>query len=147
VREVGYPDPGTFLPTFATTASWLDEALEGAGVPPERTVIGGFSQGAVMSYALSLGVRRPRPAAIVAFSGFIPRVDGFELDLEARAGLPVAIAHGTYDPIIGVEWGRDARDRLEAAGAEVSYREDPVAHQISPGGLAQARSVLEAALG
>jgi phospholipase/carboxylesterase len=146
VREVGYPDPNTFLPTFAEAASWLDETLERAGIAPDRTVVGGFSQGAVMSYALSLAAGRPSPAAILAFSGFIPRVDGFELDLETGAGLPVSIAHGTFDPIIGVEWGRDARERLEAAGAAVAYREDPVAHQISPGGLTQARAVIERAL-
>jgi phospholipase/carboxylesterase len=147
VREIGFPDPGTFLPTFADASAWLDQALEEVGVAPDRAVIGGFSQGAVMSYALGLGAGRPRPAAILAFSGFIPRVDGFELELESRAGLPVSIAHGTFDPVIGVEWGRDARDLLETAGLAVRYREDPVGHQISPGGLAQARAVVEAALG
>jgi phospholipase/carboxylesterase len=146
VREIGYPDAGTFLETFAEASAWADGALQEAGVGSERTVFGGFSQGAVMSYALGLAATRPRPAAILAMSGFIPRVDGFELDLESRAGLPVSISHGTYDPVIGVEWGRDARERLEAAGASVSYREDPVDHQIAPGALAQARAVLEAAL-
>jgi phospholipase/carboxylesterase len=147
VREIGFPDPGTFLPTFADASNWLDTALEDVGVPAGRTVLGGFSQGAVMSYALGLGAGRPRPAAIVAFSGFVPRVEGFELDLESRASLPVSIAHGTLDPVIGVEWGRDARERLETAGLTVSYREDPAAHQITPGGVAQARAVVETALG
>ena len=146
VREIGYPDGPTFLDTFAEASAWADAALEEAGVEPARTVFGGFSQGAVMSYSLGLATARPRPAGIVAMSGFIPRVDGFELDLESRAGLPVSISHGTHDPVIGVEWGRDARERLESAGASVSYREDPVAHQIAPGALAQARAVLEAAL-
>jgi phospholipase/carboxylesterase len=94
-----------------------------------------------------LAAGRPSPAAILAFSGFIPRVDGFALDLTARAGLPVSIAHGTHDPVIPVEFGRDARDRLEAAGLDVSYREDPVGHTISPGAVTQARAVLGAALG
>ena len=109
-------------------------------------MLGGFSQGTVMSYALGLAASRPRPAGILAMSGFIPTVEGFELDLESRAGLPVSISHGTYDPVIGVEFGRDARDRLEAAGADVAYREDPVAHQIAPGGTVrvQARAVLRA---
>jgi phospholipase/carboxylesterase len=147
VREIGFPDPGTFLPTFADASNWLDTALEDVGVPAGRTVLGGFSQGAVMSYALGLGAGRPRPAAIVAFSGFVPRVEGFELDLESRASLPVSIAHGTLDPVIGVEWGRHARERLETAGLTVSYREDPAAHQITPGGVAQARAVVETALG
>jgi phospholipase/carboxylesterase len=142
VREIGFPDRDTFLTTFAAASNWLDAALAEAGVPPERTVLGGFSQGAVMSYALGLGASRPRPLGILAMSGFIPTVEGFELDLEGRAGLPVSISHGTYDPVIGVEFGRDARDRLEAAGLQVAYREDPVAHQIAPGAVAQARAVL-----
>jgi phospholipase/carboxylesterase len=52
-------------------------------------VIGGFSMGAVMSYALGLGAGRPAPAAILALSGFIPSVDGFEVDLAGGAtGFP-----------------------------------------------------------
>jgi predicted esterase len=62
--------------------------------------------------------------------------------VESRAGLPVSISHGSLDPIIGVEFAREARARLEAAGVAVSYREDPVPHTISPGALAQARDVL-----
>jgi len=145
VRDIGYPDQPTFTQTFAAASAWLDGALEEAGVPIDRTVLGGFSQGAVMSYALGLAATRPRPAGIIAMSGFIPSVDGFELTLES-AGLPVSISHGTYDPVIGVDFGRDARDRLRAAGADVLYREDPVAHQIAPGALSQARTVLQQAL-
>ena len=74
-------------------------------------MLGGFSQGGVMSYALGLGAGRPRPAGIMALSSFIPTVDGFELG--DATGLPVAIGHGTYDPVIGVEFGREARDRLD----------------------------------
>ena len=146
VREIGFPDRETFLATFAQASDWLDGALEDVGVPPERAVLGGFSQGTMMSYALGLGSSRPRPAGILAISGFIPTVEGFALDLEGRAGLPVSISHGTYDPVIAVEFGREARDRLDAAGLDVSYREDPVAHQIAPAAVAQARAVLERAL-
>jgi phospholipase/carboxylesterase len=146
VREIGFPDRETFLTTFADASDWLDGALAEAGVPPERTVVGGFSQGAVMSYALGLAASRPRPAGIIAMSGFVPTVEGFELDLEGRAGLPVSISHGAYDPVIGVEFGREARDRLDAASLEVAYREDPVAHQIAPAAVAQARTLLANAL-
>ena len=45
---------------------------------------------------------------------------------------PIAIGHGTLDPVIGVEWGREARRMLEAAGAEVLYRETPMYHQLDP---------------
>lgn len=132
VRRVGYPDPETFHSTYPQVTSWLDELLSEHGIAPERTVLGGFSQGAVMSYALGLGARRPRPAGIMALSGFIPEVEGFELDLGNAARLPVAIGHGTHDPVISVEFGRDARDRLAEAAADVTYRESPMAHTIDP---------------
>jgi phospholipase/carboxylesterase len=135
VRRVGYPDLETFHSTYPELASWLDDFLAEQGVPPERAVLGGFSQGAVMSYALGLGAGRPRPAGIMALSGFIPEVEGFQLQLGKAAGLPVAIGHGTHDPVISVEFGRDARDRLEAAGADVTYRESPMPHTIDPGFL------------
>ena len=143
VHQIGYPDEETFASAFALASTWLDGALAEVGVPPERTIIGGFSQGAVMSYALGLGTDRPRPAAILAFSGFVPRVEGFEPELGSRRGLPVSISHGALDPVIGVQWGREARDRLAAAGLCVRYREDPVQHTISPGALAQAKSVVD----
>jgi phospholipase/carboxylesterase len=58
-------------------------------------------------------------------------VPGFELDLSQPLP-PIAIGHGAYDEVIGVEWGRDARDRLTAAGADVLYRETPMGHSIDP---------------
>lgn len=132
VREIGYPDPVTFLPTYEAAGEWLDRLPQQTGVPLEKTVLGGFSQGAVMSWALGLGEGRPRPAGIIALSGFMPTADGFELDLSDLDGYPVAIGHGSFDPVIGVEWGRQARDVTESAGADVTYQETPMAHTIDP---------------
>ena len=132
VRQVGFPDPRTLHPTFELLSGWLDALLADLGVGIERTVLGGFSQGAVMAHALGLARERPAPAGILAMSGFIPTVEDFELDLEARTGLPVAIAHGSLDPVISVDFGRDARDRLTSAGAEVLYRETAVPHTVDP---------------
>ena len=126
------PDPTTFTRTFARVSGWLDSLGEEIGVPMERTVLGGFSQGSVMSYALGLGAERPVPAGIVALSGFLPRVPGFALDLEGRQGLPVAIGHGTHDPVIGVEFGREAKQILEDAGLDVTWRESPMMHGVDP---------------
>jgi phospholipase/carboxylesterase len=146
VREIGYPDPATFLPTFEAVSEWLDGLAAETGLGPERTVLGGFSQGAVMSYALGLTRTRPRPAAIVALSGFIPTVDRFELDLE-RPLPPVAIGHGTYDPVIEVDWGRRAKETLEAAGAQVLYREYPLPHAVDPRFLVELAPWISSALG
>jgi len=140
VPRVGYPDPATFHASYDAASQWLD----GLGFPPERTILGGFSQGAVMSLALGLGGGRPRPAAIAAFSGFVPTVEGWEPDLEEP--LPrVAIGHGSYDPVIPVEFGRRARALLEGAGADVLYRESPLPHAIDPRFLAEVARWLEPA--
>jgi phospholipase/carboxylesterase len=128
---IGTPERTTFMSSFEAAAEWLDAFLAEHGLSHERLVLGGFSQGGVMAYSLGLGAGRPRPAAIVAFSSFIPTVDGFELDLTPPLP-PVAIGHGTLDPVIEVEWGRRARALLESAGAEVLYRETPMFHQIDP---------------
>jgi phospholipase/carboxylesterase len=132
VARIGFPDNGTFHATYAAASEWLDAVLAEEGVPIARAIVGGFSQGAVMSYALGLGAGRPAPAGIVALSGFMPTVEGFELDLAGRAGLPVAVGHGEYDPVIGVEWGRDARERLTEAGVDLTYREYPLPHTVDP---------------
>jgi phospholipase/carboxylesterase len=132
VRAIGYPDPSTFHPTYATLTGWVDDLLAAHGVDHGRMVIGGFSQGTVMSYAVGLGAGRPAPAGILALSGFVPTVDDFELDLGDRDRLPVAIGHGSRDPVIGVEWARDARERLEVAGADVLYAESEAGHHIDP---------------
>jgi phospholipase/carboxylesterase len=147
VERVGYPDRETFHATYPQLAGWLDGFLAEHGLASDRTVLGGFSQGSVMSYALGLGAGRPRPAGIMALSGFIPEVDGFELDLGKAAGLPVAIGHGTHDPVISVEFGRDARERLVEAGADVLYRESPMAHTIDPRFMAELPAWLRGALG
>ena len=68
----------------------------------------------------------------MCLSGFLPAVDGLDLDLDDRSGLEVAIGHGTYDPVIGVDFARRARAALEAAGASVLYRESPMPHTIDP---------------
>ncbi len=131
VHEIGHPDPATFLPTFELAGAWLDTLWAETGIGPERTVIGGFSQGAVMTWALGLGEGRPRPAALIALSGFMPTVEGWTLDLSPPLP-PAAIGHGAYDPVISVDWSRQARERLEAAGGSVLYRESPLPHTIDP---------------
>jgi phospholipase/carboxylesterase len=136
VREIGYPDRDTFAASYELASGWLDALAKETGIPPERTVLGGFSQGAVMSWALGLGRGRPRPAGIIALSGFIPTVERFKLDLTPPLP-PVAIGHGEFDPVISVEWSRKAKELLEGAGAEVLYRESPMPHSVDPSFIAE----------
>jgi phospholipase/carboxylesterase len=132
VPRVGYPDHDTFHAGYERLSAFHDELWRRTGIAPERTVLGGFSMGSVMSYALGLGGDRPVPAGILAFSGFIPTVDGWRPDLGSRSGLPVFIAHGRHDPIIDVQFGRQARALLEADGLTVQYHESEAGHHIDP---------------
>ena len=140
LQQVGYPDRETFLQTYEQVGAWLDSFLEERGIPHARTVLGGFSMGGVMTYSFGLGKGRPRPAALIALSSFIPTVEGFELDLGEIP--PVAIGHGVHDPIIPVDFGRRARQLLEEAGASVLYREYPLPHAIDPSFLMELRGWL-----
>ena len=131
VPRVGYPDPDTFAAAYRALAELHDSVSERLGIALERTVLGGFSMGTVMSYALGLGGDRPAPAGILAFSGFIPTVEGWQPDL-TRTATKVFIAHGRNDPVIEIEFARQARAMLEAAGFSVDYGESGATHSIDP---------------
>jgi phospholipase/carboxylesterase len=132
------PDPATFHETAPRLAAFLDTL----SVPMDRVVLGGFSQGTVMSWAMSLGPDRKRPAAVVAMSGFLPRVDGWPLFPERLAGVPVAIAHGTLDPVIPAQFAAEAAATLEAAGADVFRLQSPVPHMVDPAWIEPLRNVV-----
>jgi phospholipase/carboxylesterase len=132
VPRVGHPDAGTFEDSRRQLAELHDELWERAGLGPDRTVLGGFSMGTVMSYALGLSGDRPAPAGILAFSGFIPTVEGWEASLQDRSGVRVFISHGRRDPVIDIGFARRAREVLEGAGLDVDYHEHEGAHHIDP---------------
>jgi phospholipase/carboxylesterase len=132
VPRVGYPDPETFHAAYRQLADFHDELWQRTGIRPEQTVFGGFSMGAVMSYSLGLGGDRPAPAGILAFSGFIPIVDGWEPQLADRTALRAFVTHGRRDPVMEVGFARRAREVLEGGGLEVSYHESDAAHHIDP---------------
>ena len=139
VPRVGYPDPETFAASYDEASAWLDS------LPQRRIVLGGFSQGCVMALALGLGRGRARPLAIAGFSGFIPVVDGWQPDLDPPLP-PVALGHGSHDPVIDVSFGRAARDTLLAAGAELLYKEYPLPHTLDQQFLIEVREWLQAKL-
>ncbi len=146
VPRVGYPDPETFAAARHELGELHDALWARTGLTPERTVLGGFSMGCVMSYATGLDAARPAPSAILAFSGFIPTVPGWEPDIAERRGLPVLVAHGRQDPVISVEFAREAVARLTEGGLAVDYREFDGGHWIDPHDLERAGALLAATL-
>lgn len=146
VPRVGYPDRETFEAAREALAELHDELWEEAGMGPERTVLGGFSMGTVMSYAMGLGADRPAVAGILAFSGFVPTVEGWEPALADRADTRVFISHGRNDPVIGIEFAERARELLGGGGLDVTYRESELGHQIDPAHLRDAEIWLDEVL-
>jgi phospholipase/carboxylesterase len=142
VPRVGYPDRATFEAARDALAELHDRLWEETGLGPERTVLGGFSMGAVMSYAMGLWADRPAVAGILAFSGFIPTVDGWEPSLADRDGTSAFVSHGRNDAVISVEFARRAREALEGGGLPVVYRESELGHQIDPSHLRDASAWL-----
>jgi phospholipase/carboxylesterase len=132
VPRVGFPDTASFHGAYAQLVELHDELWRLTGIPPERTVLGGFSMGAVMSYSLGLGAGRPRPRGVLAFSGFLPTVAGWQPELITRAGMAVFIAHGRRDPVIDVAFAREAERRLRDGALEISYNESDNGHWIEP---------------
>ena len=131
IYQDGWPDPPTFAETLPALTQVRDDAL---GLDWSKTVLGGFSQGGVMSYAVGLGAGRPVPAGILAMSSFIPRFESNEWEpaFARRPQLPIAHVHGVNDPVIPVDFGRDARERIEGAGLPLLYREFPGGHHVDP---------------
>jgi len=147
VPRVGYPDPDSFRSAYRELADFHDELWERTGVGPERTVLGGFSMGTVMSYATGLGGDRPAPAGILALSGFIPTVEGWQPSLDDRSATKVLVAHGRNDGVIPVTFARRAHELLDSAGFDVDYRESEAAHHIDPGDIPRAIAWLGNTLG
>jgi phospholipase/carboxylesterase len=100
------------------------------GVAPGRIVLAGFSQGGAM--ALHNGLRHPEPlAGIIALSTYLVLDDRLaEERSEANAATPVLMVHGSMDPIVALERGEAARDRLRELGYPVEWHQFPMGHEV-----------------
>ena len=117
--------------SLAMLPGFVDELVETYGADGRRVYLMGFSQGAMMSLALTL-TSPEKVAGVVAMSGRLPeQVLGLEPDQEALTGMPVLVTHGLYDPVLPIENGRAARDYLAGLPVELTYREYPMAHEVS----------------
>ena len=114
----------------AAQVSALLDREQARGLPPERIVLAGFSQGGAV--ALHVGLRQPRPlAGLVALSTYLLEEDALQRELGAGASeTPIFMAHGDHDDVVLPERGRAARDQLRAAGLAPSWHSFPMGHEI-----------------
>jgi len=124
-------DVGQAKKSLAMLPGFVDELVEAYGADGRRVHLMGFSQGAMMGLALTL-TSPEKVAGVVAMSGRLPgQVFGLEPDREALDGMPVLVTHGLYDPVLPIENGRAVRDYLAGLPVEPTYREYPMAHEVS----------------
>lgn len=136
------PDPVAFAEATLALDRFRADVTAQAGIAPERLVVLGFSQGGVMAYAQALRAGA-RPAAIAALSswfapGLVETIGATRLD-----GLPVLVQHGVRDELIPVARGHDSVERLRALGADVTFREYDMGHEISAASLRDLGAFLE----
>ncbi|HEY5641927.1 MAG TPA: carboxylesterase [Woeseiaceae bacterium] len=98
------------------------------GIPAERIVIAGFSQGGAIAINAAMHARR-KLAGLMALSTYIA-VPGAAVDGVGHRDLPVFMAHGTFDPVLPLAWGRSSAEHLRASGYEVEWHEYPMAHAV-----------------
>ena len=117
------------------------------GIPTERMVLAGFSQGCAM--ALHTGLRLPTPlAGIMALSGYLPLAERFTAERHpANLRTPIFMAHGTQDPVVVLARGEASRNTLAAAGHAVQWHTYPMQHSVHPREVADVSAFLTQVLG
>lgn len=99
------------------------------GIPAERIVLAGFSQGGVL--ALTAGLRsRRKLAGILALSTFLPPQEGLAAGTVANGTTPILMCHGASDMMLPLALGQAARDTLMGAGFPVEWRQYPMGHEV-----------------
>lgn len=121
----------------------LIEREEERGVPPERIVLAGFSQGAAM--ALHVGLRQQRPLrGLLILSGYLVLEDSLEAEWEeASAGVPIFCSHGTRDGVVPHAQGRTAFDRIDTGERSARWEEYRMMHEVCPEQLTHIAEWLE----
>ena len=110
--------------------SWLNSLEEATGVPLERTIMAGFSQGGAMT--LDVGLTLPL-AALCSFSGYLHYEPQTQSDKNYP---PTLIVHGTQDPVVPLQAAEKARDELSKIGVAVQYQTFDMAHEVKDEAIA-----------
>jgi phospholipase/carboxylesterase len=133
--------PDDLAKVRAALLELLDDVQSRLGAARERTVIGGFSQGAMLACDVALHAPQ-RPAGLLLMSGTLLAQRVWEPRMAGLAGMPVLMTHGTYDPLLAYDDAERLRDLLQAAGANVRFVGFRGAHEIPPVALDAASAFL-----
>lgn len=110
----------------------VEAAAAQLGIPPERIVLGGFSQGGIMALSQLLTQPQTLRGVLVWHSRLLPEIASLHAPAAAFAGKSAWVSHGSYDNVIPLTSAHAVRDRLAALPLQLSYHEYPGAHEIRP---------------
>lgn len=129
-RDDGAPVARSYLAAVETLDEYVAAKMGRAGIGPDRTVIGGFSQGGFLALSVALRSGAPAYAGVWAMCCAIADVEGLDLDTAAGSGheRPALIQYGELDPIITPDRSRAAGTTLAEAGWNVTTHGYDMAH-------------------
>ena len=145
VRDLSQEVPKGLAPAREKMLAFLKEIEQKFGADPKKTVLGGFSQGAMLSCDLILHTDRPY-AGLVQLSGNILAQPVWGPLLPKRKGLPVFQSHGVQDEILPYVGAERLRDALSQAGLAVEWHAFRGGHEIPEPVLRQLSVFLSHAL-
>ena len=128
----------------ALVAQTVQAASDQLGIPPERVVVGGFSQGGIMALSLLLTQPALLHAAMVWHSRLLPQVVPLTAPADALRGKQLWLSHGTHDNVIPLAHAQAIAHHMAPLPVAVTYREFPGAHEIRPAELSATVSWLQA---
>jgi phospholipase/carboxylesterase len=124
-------------------AGVLERAAADLGVAPERVVVGGFSQGGIMSLSLLLSGPQRLRAAMVMHSRLLEKMLPLQVPVSEFRGKSLWVSHGTSDNVIPLASAQEIRDKLSNLPLELRYTEFPGVHEIRPAEFSQAMAWLD----
>lgn len=131
----------------AVLAKTIEAAAQQLGIPPERVVVGGFSQGGIMALSLLLTQPALMQAAMVWHSRLLPQVLPFAAPPDALRGKQLWLSHGTQDNVIPLAHAQAIAHHMAPLPVTVTYREFPGAHEIRPAELSATVTWLDSLAG
>lgn len=120
---------------------FLDQLVERFAIAPDRLVLGGFSQGAMLSLDVALHRAAP-PAGLLLMSGTLIAEAAWHPRMAQLAGVPVMMSHGQADALLPFHIAEILRDRLVAAGAAVNWQPFSGGHEIPAAAIDAAGALL-----
>ncbi|MFT7669773.1 MAG: phospholipase/carboxylesterase, partial [Planctomycetota bacterium] len=130
IRSIGVErdfDEGQLLASAAAVHDLIDREIE-RGIPSERILIAGFSQGGAVGYEAALSYAKPL-AGMMALSTYFATSESVEI-APANRELKILVAHGSKDPVVPEILGKNSTESLRQMGFDPVYRTYPMEHQV-----------------